>query len=85
MELKHTRDRLQVHDSDLSESRFSDTRLVRSTFTNVNLKTSSFSDVNLSDIAFAENVSITAANLTGMTINGVLISDLFCAYERGDK
>ena len=79
MEIKSVRERLQVNDADLTQSSFVNVALPRSSFTDVNLSAAVFADVNLS------NVSITEANLTGMRINGVLVSDLFQAYESRGK
>jgi len=50
-----------------------------SMFTNINLGNASFIDVDLS------NVSIKNANLTGMKINDVLVSELIRVYEKHSK
>ena len=57
------------NDADLSESRFLDAKLL------IDLSESTFADASLT------NVSIAASNLSGMKINGVLVSDLIQAYE----
>ena len=44
-------------------------------FEDANLRNAIFHNVNLSD------AMITDANVTGMRINGVLVADLFAAYE----
>jgi hypothetical protein len=38
MEINSVRERLQVHDADLTESRFSDAKLLNSSFVNVALQ-----------------------------------------------
>jgi uncharacterized protein YjbI with pentapeptide repeats len=53
--------------------------LQRASFTDVTLSEATFTDVNLS------NASITDSNIGGMRINGVLVSDLFQAYESRGK
>ena len=60
----------------LSEARFDDVNLCKATFHNINLSDARFDDVNLS------NVAISNANLDGMTINGVLVTDLLKAHHR---
>jgi uncharacterized protein YjbI with pentapeptide repeats len=89
MEIKSVRERLEVHDADLTESRFLDAKLLNSSFVNVALQCSSFTNINFSDTTFADvnltNVAITDSNLAGMTINGVLASDLIQAYESASK
>ncbi len=85
MKIHNAREALQVHDSDITESRFFNSKLAVSTFDDVDLKQATFSNVNLSRTEFIDvnltNVSINDANLTGMKINGVLVSDLFHAYQ----
>ena len=62
-------------DCDLTDSVFDDVSLRRATFENVALTGARFRNVNLSQAAIED------ANLEGMTINGVLVRDLFRAYE----
>ena len=61
--------------ANLSPSTFSDVNLAQSQFSNVSLAAASFQDVNLS------NCSVTDANLEGMTINGILVSELLSTYD----
>ena len=75
MKLHKVRDELDVHDADLAGSHFDDVNLQQAAFTNVNLREASFSNVNLT------NVAIENANLSHMKINGVLVSELFAAYQ----
>ena len=71
-------------------------RLPQSTFTDVDLNASVFDDVNLRAARF-ENVAFTGAvfhnvclgsvtiddaNIEGLRINGVLVTDLFRAYNQ---
>jgi predicted enzyme related to lactoylglutathione lyase len=85
-ELRNCRETLLVDDSDLSESRFSDTRLEKSSFHDVNLRGTAFSDADLSNASFVNvnlaGVSIENAKLDGMKIDGVLVSALMEAYRK---
>ncbi|MGO2232601.1 hypothetical protein B6N13_03595 [Marinomonas sp. UCMA 3892] len=73
-------------DSNLEACAFDDVNLSHSTYENINLSCSKFNNVNMSNTSFTnlnlENTEISNANLLGMKINGVLVSDLFEAYER---
>ena len=73
----------------LSKAQFNDTNLAEAQFHDVNLGNADFNDVNLSAAVFQNinfsDASISNANLTGMRINGVLVSDLFEAYEKSQK
>jgi uncharacterized protein YjbI with pentapeptide repeats len=75
LQLLHTRQRLEVNDADLSASSFVNVKLANATFDDINLSNTTIHNVNLS------HVHITDANTTGMTINGVLVSDLQAAYR----
>jgi len=66
----------QFIDCNLEAANFDDVNLGSSRFHNINLSGVSFSNINMS------NVEISDANLEGMKINGVLVSDLFRAYEK---
>jgi uncharacterized protein YjbI with pentapeptide repeats len=80
----------------MTSAKFTDTDLNAADFDDVNLADSRFNNVNLSGVAITNaNLSrsiisgvtlahsdIKDADLTGMRINGVLVSDLFDAYER---
>ncbi len=67
-------------------SRFADVDLSDSVFADVSLRSARFDNVALTGATFRNvclgNVSIEDANLEGMTIDGVLVSDLFRAYTR---
>lgn len=80
----------------MTSARFTDTNLNAATFRDVSLANAQFDDVNLSGavisnanlsrltitgVTFAHS-DIQDADLTGMRINGVLVSELFDAYER---
>jgi uncharacterized protein YjbI with pentapeptide repeats len=85
LEIANTRETLNVHDADLSESRFAGVKLAKASFDDVNLQTSSFTNVNLGGARFHDvnlaSATIADANLTGMTINGLLVTDLLRAFE----
>ncbi len=90
MEITDTHDTLLVRDSDLRGSHFTNTRLANAVFDDVNLQSSSFTNVNLAYAAFVDinlsDASITNANLTGMSIDGILVSELIRVYHsRGTK
>jgi len=80
--LVHEHERLpgsRFLDVDLSDSRFENVNLARATFADVALAGARFRNVNLSHAAIED------ANLEGMTINGVLVKDLFHAYVNRDR
>ncbi|MGG6461328.1 pentapeptide repeat-containing protein [Solilutibacter silvestris] len=72
------------------QPKFESTSLAGARFHDVNLRSSSFDDVALADASFSNvsfkgakfanidfrNVEISNANLAGMTINGILVTDL---------
>ena len=77
---------LVVDDCNLAGSRFSDVNLENASFHDINLRLSRFRDVNLSGANFTDvdlsNSSIADCRIRGLTINGVLVSDLLRAYEK---
>ena len=84
--MKHNiREILHVHDSDITDSHFANVKLANCRFQNVNFGQSHFTHVNFSEAKFDDvnmmNASITCANLAGMRINGILVSDMIQAYE----
>ena len=74
--------------SNLHGAVFDDINLSGARFHNVNLSGTSISNANLSGLkiegATLAGCDIQDADLTGMRINGVLVSDLFAAYERAN-
>jgi uncharacterized protein YjbI with pentapeptide repeats len=68
----------------LAEASFKDVNLKLANFTDVNLTGSSFSDVSLAGATFnnvdLSNAVITDANLDGMRINGILVTELLRVY-----
>jgi uncharacterized protein YjbI with pentapeptide repeats len=62
-------------DVDLSDCEFDDVSLQRASFENVALTGARFRNVNLS------HATIEDSNLEGTKINGVLVAELFRAYE----
>ncbi len=95
MDVHHIRDVLDVKNASVANSRFDDVNLFNSHFHNANLSAVSFDqlllsnsrvvDANLSNTHFSNvnmsGVTIDNAILTGMTIDGVKVSDLFVAYQ----
>lgn len=71
----HTRRLIRASDADLSSSSFANVNLSAAVFDDVNLSNASIQNANLS------NVHIADANTSGMTINGVLVSDLQAAFR----
>ena len=75
-----------ANDADLSSTQFVNSNLSDTTFHDVNLKHSSFENVALSDSTFTDvclkNVVISNANCDGMTIDGVLITELFRVFRK---
>ena len=86
MHLTNTRETLIATNTYLSGSQFTNVDLHEAQFTDVNLAESQFTDVNLSDTKFSDinlsNVELENCNLTGMKINGVLVTELFRAFEK---
>jgi uncharacterized protein YjbI with pentapeptide repeats len=89
MHMHNAHEALAVHDSDVTDPRFTNAKMVGSSFDDVNLQRAAFTNVNLSDATFVNvnltNVSIQNANLSGMKINGVLVYDMMQAYEGRSK
>ena len=75
LKLIHTRQRLDVNDADLTASSFVNVKLANATFDDINLSGTSINNANLS------HVSITESCVAGMTIDGILVSDLQAAYR----
>ncbi|MCV2420908.1 pentapeptide repeat-containing protein [Paucibacter sp. DJ2R-2] len=78
--------KLQYINCRLSESVFEDVDLSKSRLSNVSLREAQFEDVTLANATFRnacfENVSIEDANVVGMKINGILVTDLLSVYEK---
>ena len=89
MEITNRRESLDVRNSDLAQSRFSDAKLSFSCFDDVNLEGSTFNNINLGSASFNDvnlsNVSIKHANIAGMKINDVLVTELIRVYESRSK
>jgi uncharacterized protein YjbI with pentapeptide repeats len=85
MKLEHVRESLEASKCDLAGSTFDDVNLANVVLENVNLSGGRFHDVNLSRLqitnACCHDVAISDAALDGMTINGILVTDLLAAYE----
>jgi uncharacterized protein YjbI with pentapeptide repeats len=85
MKLHQFAEPLEVTRSRLVESIFNDVNLAGTTFENVNLSNARIHDVKLShlviDNANLSHASIAESCLHGMTINGILVTDLLAAYS----
>jgi uncharacterized protein YjbI with pentapeptide repeats len=70
----------------MAESQFIDVNLKSSRFDNVNLTDASFHNIALIGVSFdyvnLKDASITRAGIEGMTIRGVLVTELIAAYEQ---
>jgi uncharacterized protein YjbI with pentapeptide repeats len=73
-------------DTNLSGADFEDVSLASARFHDVNISGATITNANLSGLtirgATLADAKIEDADLTGMRINGVLVSDLFDAYEQ---
>jgi uncharacterized protein YjbI with pentapeptide repeats len=73
-------------DTDLSAADFDDVNLAESRFHNVNLSGAAITNANLSRLTISgvtlAHTTIEDADVTGLRINGVLVADLFAAYEQ---
>ena len=80
MNINNAHEAIQVLDSDLKESKFSNASLAGASFDDVNLGRALFHNVNLANATFVNinlsNVRISDANTAGMTINGVALRQL---------
>jgi uncharacterized protein YjbI with pentapeptide repeats len=98
-ELKETRQRIEARKTNLSGSTFTDVNLAGAAFNDVELTEATIvnaclgeariEDANLSGLQ-VEQVNLTRAAITectmpGMTIDGVLVTDLVTAYRREIK
>jgi uncharacterized protein YjbI with pentapeptide repeats len=84
--VKGTKRRLDVHDADLSGSKFDDVNMSGWTVHNVNMSGLRIDYANLAGLHI-HNANLAGACLTecrveGMSINGVALVDLFAAYEK---
>ena len=75
-------------DTNLAGADFNDVNLSDSNFFNINLSKTTISNANLSQVKISgvtlENAEISDANMSGMRINGVLVTDLFEAYDKAN-
>jgi catechol 2,3-dioxygenase-like lactoylglutathione lyase family enzyme len=76
---------LVVDVCNIAGSTFSDVNLENASFQDVNLRMSRFRDINFSGTHITDanlaNAAVADSNMKGMTINGVLVSELIRAYE----
>jgi uncharacterized protein YjbI with pentapeptide repeats len=64
------------NDVNLRAAKFDNVCLADSTFNNIDLSSAQFTGINL------RNASIKYAAMDGMEIDGILVTDLFAAYEQ---
>ena len=85
MEITNTCEKLNVRNSDLTDSQFASSQLIKTRFEDVSLQESTFTNADLGNTRFFDvNLAgevIQDANLTGMAINGMLVTDLIRAFE----
>ncbi|MES0012326.1 pentapeptide repeat-containing protein [Mesorhizobium sp. M0037] len=86
MEIHDRSDVLDVRNAIVSNSRFDDVNLSNTQFHKFDLSAAVVDDANLSNAAFFSNVNmsnlkIENAEVAGMMVNGIRLSDLFQAYE----
>ncbi len=79
-------DNARFTDTNLQSAVFDDVNLSGASFDNINLAGVNINNVNLSGSSFTNlnltDAAISSANYTGMTIEGVLVSDLLACYEK---
>jgi uncharacterized protein YjbI with pentapeptide repeats len=75
LQLIHTRQRLDVNDANLSDSSFVNVKLTNATFDDINFSNTTINNANLSHLHITDSCTV------GMTIDGVLVSDLQAAYR----
>jgi uncharacterized protein YjbI with pentapeptide repeats len=86
MKIHHSQGPLDVRNADITESCFVNAKLCMSRFDDVNLESTEFTNANLAATRFSNvnfsQASIEDADLTGMKINGILVSELLRAYRQ---
>jgi uncharacterized protein YjbI with pentapeptide repeats len=75
MIIRDTRDRIEAQNAGLAGSVFDDVNLKDARFENVNLSGAVFNNINMS------GVKLTNLDIHGMMIEGILVEDLFAAFE----
>jgi uncharacterized protein YjbI with pentapeptide repeats len=75
MEITNTREILQVHDADLTESRFSDAKLTSAKFDDVNLQGSTFTKANLAGAQF-DDVNLQGSTFKNANLAGAQFDDV---------
>jgi uncharacterized protein YjbI with pentapeptide repeats len=84
MKIHKATEQLDVTVSNLSGSKFDDVNLSGAAFDNVNMSGWTLNNVNLSRLRITDanltDAAISDARMTGMTIDGILVSDLLAAY-----
>lgn len=78
-------DMIRLNNANISKSEFDDVNLSKTRFNNVNLSSSSFKNIDMSNAVFKDvcfvDAEIYDVNLSGMRINGVLVTDLLDIYK----
>jgi len=89
VKLQQTKERIDANDADLSGSTFKKVDLSGSRYDDVNMSGWRINDVNLAGLRLSKanlaGASITASRFDGMTIDGILVTDLLAAYHAGGK
>ena len=99
LKLHQARRQIEAVDTDISGSMFTDVKLSGSAFKNVNLSDATINDANMSGLSIHNanlhglrisqadltNSSIVESLTSGMTIDGILVSDLMAAYRRSNS
>ncbi|MBK6877477.1 MAG: pentapeptide repeat-containing protein [Ignavibacteria bacterium] len=77
---------MEIIEKSIPSSKFDDVNLEGTTFNNINLKNSIFTDINFENTKISNvnmaNVELSDCNLSGMTIEGILVLDMFEAYNK---
>jgi uncharacterized protein YjbI with pentapeptide repeats len=85
MHLEHLIEPLNVEHCNMKDSTFNDVNLGQASFTNVNLSGCRIDDVNLTGAVIRDanlsHVSIDEACVVGMTIRGILVTELLALHD----
>jgi uncharacterized protein YjbI with pentapeptide repeats len=85
IQLRNAKQRVEAANMDMSGSAFTDVSLSGASFHDVNFSGATIEDCNLAGLR-AENVNLAGASIVnsateGMTIDGMLVSELMAAYR----
>lgn len=89
MKIHKTTELLDVQGSDISGPKFHDVNISGASFDDVNMSGWRINNVNLAGLQITKanmaGAAISDARMSGMTIDGVLVADLFAAYETAHR